>query len=1049
MSYFQRVPWYAMTVLLLVIVCGVQVSNGQDNFGGPGPNSIYKEFSRTTKAGDDWRITDPNVNLGLYPQAAPFLPNPTLSLSVNDLAGAVRAEAVLTIWSGHIGTTGKKIRFNNRAWINIPELGGVNGIPAGHSGQCYIAQNNVTIPVPLSDLVQGTNTFQGTNTGQTCYSFQWGQHGWYGIILRIYYSSSKAHPTGTITSPGAGSTFGEFPSVSASVSGGADRVDFLAFYDGFDTDGDGIYQEYHHDYMVAINDGSVMIKNHVGTVTGGGPYTRSWDNTWVPDQGGIKILARIRGTNGVWYVTPEVTGLTLARSGSYVRFYKPYNVPERAWARGDLPVVRIPVNIPSIANASSARAFLRLWNGIDVYGADHPTHYRRLNSYNFPEIGENHYFSDHLLNVPVGNLVAGTNTFSFYSSTTAHHGIEILWPGPMLMVRYGGTPSNNPPSITSHPQNQTVPVGQTATFSVGASGTPTLTYQWQKNGTNISGATTSSYTTPAVSTNDNGATFRCVVTNNYGTATSNSATLTVGGGGGNIAPTITQHPASLSRTVGQTAAFSVAASGTAPLSYQWQKNGQNIAGATNANYTTPPVALADNGAQFRCVVSNNYGVATSNAATLSVGTGGGGTGTNVLTNGSFESGTAGWVFYTNGSGSLATVAPGTDGALAARVMIATAGNNVQLYQYGISLEPNTQYVLRFDARSSVAKTIEISVQKHGSPYTNYGLLASAFDIQTSWDNYGVTFTTKGFSGAISDARFMIWLADVDAAGNQFFFDNVVLMKAGGGGTPGSVLTNGSFESGTSNWTFYTNGAGSFAAVAPGQNSATAARINISTPGSNVQLYQSGFSLMPGTSYVLSFNAYSNVPRTITVSVQKHVSPYNSYGLTARPFALTNSWQPFSATFTTSGFSGTATDTRLMFWFAAGDAAGHQYFIDNITLSPAAAGSASELATEAPAEVALGQPGISDIYPNPFNPSTNIRFVLAEPSEVTMKVYSILGQEVATLVNGARAAGLHSVVWDGRNSNGAQMGSGVYICRMTGAKESGEPIVSVKRMLLLK
>jgi len=200
---------------------------------------------------------------------------------------------------------------------------------------------------------------------------------------------------------------------------------------------------------------------------------------------------------------------------------------------------------------------------------------------------------------------------------------------------------------------------------------------------------------------------------------------------------------------------------------------------------------------------------------------------------------------------------------------------------------------------------------------------------------------------------------------------------------------------------------------------------------------------------LSFNAYSNVPRTITVSVQKHVSPYNSYGLTARPFALTNSWQPFSATFTTSGFSGTATDTRLMFWFAAGDAAGHQYFIDNITLSPAAAGSALALATEAAAEVALGQPGISDIYPNPFNPSTNIRFVLAEPSEVTMKVYSILGQEVATLVNGARAAGLHSVVWDGRNSNGAQMGSGVYICRMTGAKESGEPIVSVKRMLLLK
>ena len=93
-----------------------------------------------------------------------------------------------------------------------------------------------------------------------------------------------------------------------------------------------------------------------------------------------------------------------------------------------------------------------------------------------------------------------------------------------------------PPSISSQPANRTVTAGQTATFSVTATGTGPLSYQWQKNGATIAGATSSSYTTPATTTGDSGATFRVVVSNASGSATSNSATLTVnpasGGGGG-------------------------------------------------------------------------------------------------------------------------------------------------------------------------------------------------------------------------------------------------------------------------------------------------------------------------------------------------------------------------------------------------------------------------------------------------------------------------------------------------------------------------------------
>src|SRR5207245_1069937 len=141
-------------------------------------------------------------------------------------------------------------------------------------------------------------------------------------------------------------------------------------------------------------------------------------------------------------------------------------------------------------------------------------------------------------------------------------------------------------------------------------------YQWQKNGANISGATAASYTTPATTTADSGSAFRVVVTNTAGTATSASATLTVNPAP--VAPAITSQPANQTVTAGQTATFTVVATGTAPLGYQWQKNGASIAGATAASYTTPATTTADSGSAFRVVVTNTAGTVTSAAATLTV-----------------------------------------------------------------------------------------------------------------------------------------------------------------------------------------------------------------------------------------------------------------------------------------------------------------------------------------------------------------------------------------------------------------------------------------------
>jgi hypothetical protein len=202
------------------------------------------------------------------------------------------------------------------------------------------------------------------------------------------------------------------------------------------------------------------IRNHVGTATGS-PFSVVWDTKWVPDQaaGSVKLLARIRNSDGVWFVSPEVTSLSLARTGKSVQLYKPLDTPERAWARGDLDVVRIHVSIPSgatLADATDAVYMNRTWNGLDNVREPGETHYRRLNSWEDPsEYGGNHYFSFDLRSVPASQLRTGSNEFSFYSQTVAHHGMEIIWPGPGLTVEYTGSYASPVPAtaVLSSPSN--------------------------------------------------------------------------------------------------------------------------------------------------------------------------------------------------------------------------------------------------------------------------------------------------------------------------------------------------------------------------------------------------------------------------------------------------------------------------------------------------------------------------------------------------------------------------------------------------------------------
>ncbi len=231
---------------------------------------------------------------------------------------------------------------------------------------------------------------------------------------------------------------------------------------------------------------------------------------------------------------------------------------------------------------------------------------------------------------------------------------EKVWPGVCAFAPEHCLPQNNPPSITQHPSNQTVPQGGSASFTVGATGSSPLSYQWQKDGSDLtdgghySGCTTPTLTITSADSTD-AAGYRCVATNSYGSATSSAATLTISAP---AAPTITLQPSNQSVMPGGTAAFTVAATGSMPLSYQWQKSqvdladGGHCSGATTATLT---VSNADSGdeAAYRCIVTNSYGGATSDEGTLTVST----CTTPTLLNGNFEGGNTGgiganWTGYT-------------------------------------------------------------------------------------------------------------------------------------------------------------------------------------------------------------------------------------------------------------------------------------------------------------------------------------------------------------------------------------------------------------------
>jgi hypothetical protein len=180
-----------------------------------------------------------------------------------------------------------------------------------------------------------------------------------------------------------------------------------------------------------------------------------WDTKWIPDQianENIKLIARIKDTSGIWYVTDQVINLSLLRSGWSVKMYKPEKIPAEYIARGRTAIgssFTIPAgDAPS--SADEARLVMRRWNG-DNHKVGTIT---SLNTYRDSIPGASYYYDIISYKVPVSSVISGENTFSFLSNVPQTHGIEFMWPGPAMKLGFGSIPTGVRISNDKHVQQK-------------------------------------------------------------------------------------------------------------------------------------------------------------------------------------------------------------------------------------------------------------------------------------------------------------------------------------------------------------------------------------------------------------------------------------------------------------------------------------------------------------------------------------------------------------------------------------------------------------------
>lgn len=398
--------------------------------------------------------------------------------------------------------------------------------------------------IPLTQLQPGVNSLKFQEAS--------GPYHVHDVMVRVYYddqnpiipgpNSDVSPPNGSLVSisiPGGPQNLDPFTDATLQVDGnqialaatasGAAYVEFHAYYDGFDEDNDGETHDWHNFLRNNFGPGGTEEKTrgatigHIGTDTtanANNQYTVTWNIPQVVDQDDVRFKIRAVDAQGN---AREVAGgisanFDLQRSYSVEAFTIENFRDQGLYFDAELPQVHSDViNLPADLDVVN-RAFLlgNYWNSPDLSINDAP---------GFAVFqGQEDVWDTSFREIDTALLRPGANTLR-WSFRPPGFGAMVEKPGPMIVI-HRDIPTG-PPVITGDPQDILIPAGESATLTASASGAPILQYQWFKNGNPISGATSSSYTTPALLASDDGSLYRVRVTNGQGTVTSNDAVVNV------------------------------------------------------------------------------------------------------------------------------------------------------------------------------------------------------------------------------------------------------------------------------------------------------------------------------------------------------------------------------------------------------------------------------------------------------------------------------------------------------------------------------------------
>jgi len=341
-----------------------------------------------------------------------------------DLSGAIRAEVMIEKNLCHDYTTGLSISWNNNDYLVFPEA---EGIPEPQ--ESYLYHNYPVAEVPLSDLKDGENNYFSFKV-DTFQHWNWPQNLVYGLTLRVYYYLEKMDlPKVSLDIEGKS----ENPDLSIDYKAlnNIEQVDYLAFYTGPDMNGDGIYTEWHCNWV------KTELRNHIGS-SQVIPFTVNWNTSWIPEQNqAIKIAARVKFKDSkLIYFTETNNDFKLERNYS-VKFYQPYNIPHTWTTRNGEFSNSFYFNEDKTA-IDSIMVVWRSWSPGYMNGM-----YLNDELF-FIREGRRYAYDEHQVFITDENLINLLNkgqNFIKTGKTPEHnwqmvHGMDVFYPGPMVLIKF-------------------------------------------------------------------------------------------------------------------------------------------------------------------------------------------------------------------------------------------------------------------------------------------------------------------------------------------------------------------------------------------------------------------------------------------------------------------------------------------------------------------------------------------------------------------------------------------------------------------------------------